>query len=878
MLSAFTIRNMDSTPEPPSPNMAATDPKQRKLRKCTGCTSRMPSFVYDNHTLCTKCRNQVCNMILFCDECRDWSITKRKTFVHYNNKLRIKRESKRRQARLASAASDQSVCDTDTDVPLEEPSVPSQNIDFNELDLGQDQSLTSEEVVVSAGISAETDQTNFLVLPPGSDINKLSFTVLSKMTDLQSVRGPQTPFQTQSMPTGLNQQAVILPNVCQTSVQAESIIDQPSVILPSLGQSIFNNNHIGGVTAPPSLFVNPNQPNFRPPTASSSTGFQQEATQNPQNPVASTSSSRGCQQEATQNPENPIASNGGFQTLTQTLSSVYQLIAGLTAKGLSPPQSLWDSAASLARRLQDARLPPQQPLHSTLAKPRSPQRGHNRPEATQRSPETTRRVHQATTRVHEDTTRVHEATRRVQETTTRVPGPARGTPEATPRGHEATPGGHEATPRGQEATPRGQEATPRGHEATPRGHEATQWSPERTQRNPRYQEPNPRIPGRPDLGPTAPGPSRSRSFESPHRSSDRSSRRGSQSPPRKRRRHSGNSSDEDPAFQNRQHRDDQQEEEDNFRPSSLDLLLDYITSTFPTASQPFIQPSSKRFQIMETAGLVDESSQQITNLAWYGCIRSAWDSTQRKFDAKVSEGKSLSSILTTVSRTERVSDSPCQGRATKVNSQVFDLMSSRPPESRSVPMSIREATSLETTLRGAMESYNFQLWIVTALFRFLGDSGCCPMDDPLLDQFQRSFSRGAENLAAALASSTALVSAKRRESYLTHMFPSVTDAQKRKLLSDPLFDQKELFAPASIEAAREAARDFSLYRGAQSRPSTSSGPNQRRRFNANNSRGHQNTSPRSTSQRARNSSSSSGRFQQRKKSSDPPRKRGGFRR
>ena len=57
-------------------------------------------------------------------------------------------------------------------------------------------------------------------------------------------------------------------------------------------------------------------------------------------------------------------------------------------------------------------------------------------------------------------------------------------------------------------------------------------------------------------------------------------------------------------------------------------------------------------------------------------------------------------------------------------------MPSRPPESRSVPMSGREATNLETTLRGAMESYNFQLWIVTALFRFLGDSGCCPMDDP----------------------------------------------------------------------------------------------------------------------------------------------------
>ena len=198
---------------------------------------------------------------------------------------------------------------------------------------------------------------------------------------------------------------------------------------------------------------------------------------------------------------------------------------------------------------------------------------------------------------------------------------------------------------------------------------------------------------------------------------------------------------------------------------------------------------------MESAGLGDESSQQSPNLAWFGHMRNACDSAQRKFESKVSEGKSLSSMLTSVSRTERVSDSPCQGRAVKVNSQVFDLMSSRPAESRSVPLSVREATTLETALRGVMESYNFQLWTVTALFRFLGDSGCCPMDDPLLDQFQRSFSRGAENVAASLASTTAFVTAKRRESFLSPMFPSVTDAQKRKLLSDPVFDQKDPFAP-----------------------------------------------------------------------------------
>ena len=231
---------------------------------------------------------------------------------------------------------------------------------------------------------------------------------------------------------------------------------------------------------------------------------------------------------------------------------------------------------------------------------------------------------------------------------------------------------------------------------------------------------------------------------------------------------------------------------------------------------------------------MDESSQQSSNLAWFGHMRSAGDSAQRKFESKVSKGKSLSSMLTSVSRTERVSDLPCQGRAVKVNSQVFDPMSSRPAESRSVPLSVREAATLETTLRGVMESYNFQLWTVTALFRLIGDSGGWPMDDPLLDQFQRSFSRGAENVAAALASTTAFVTAKRRESFLS--------------------------------------------RGAQSRPSTSSGSNQRRQFNSSTPRGRRNSSPRSTSQRSPASSSSSGRFQQKKKSSDPPRKRGGFRR
>ena len=375
-------------------------------------------------------------------------------------------------------------------------------------------------MVVSAGTSAETTASNLLLLPSGSDLDKLAFTLLSRLSDLQSAKGPQTPVQSQSMPTGLSQQAlilpnvcqpsvhtlaagstisqqgiilpnvcqpsvqaengisqpgVILPNVCQPSVQSENGISQPGVILPNVCQSVFINNEVEGVTAPPPLFSNPAQPVFRLPTAPSSGGFQQEATENPQNPVA--------------NEE-------GFRTLQQALSSIHQTIASLTASGMSPPQSLLDSASSLARRLQDAKLSPPQPGCSTSAKPKSSQRGPTRPEATRRVPEATRRVQEATSRVHETTSRVPETTRRVHHTTSRVP-----------------------------------EATSRVHEATPRGPKTTRWTPETTQRTPDRPESTPMGPGHQDFDPAVPGPSRRRSFESPQRFSDHSSRQGSHTPP-----------------------------------------------------------------------------------------------------------------------------------------------------------------------------------------------------------------------------------------------------------------------------------------------------------------------------------------------------------
>ena len=141
-----------------------------------------------------------------------------------------------------------------------------------------------------------------------------------------------------------------------------------------------------------------------------------------------------------------------------------------------------------------------------------------------------------------------------------------------------------------------------------------------------------------------------------------------------------------------------------------------------------------------------------------------------------------------------------------------------------MPMSLRNAAVLERTLRSALESYKFQLRAMTALFRFSGNSGQIPLE---LWPLWR------------------------------HMVPSVPEAQKRNLLSDPVFQQEDLFTPATLDAARHAARDVSLYKGSQSRPFTSSVTTQRRPFSSSSaSRGRtRSSSAPATPQRSQASSS-----------------------
>ena len=186
MQSCFRVSEMESTNKPPSPMAAVSD--GRKFRNCANCTTRMPSIVLDAHTLCIGCRHQVCDMCVHCDECRDWTDSYRLAFVKYNRTLKAKRDSKVRRKGRHSATqsqSDQSVYDTDTEVPSIDEPVPSVQVQSDNV-----------ESVVSEAPSAEASLSEVLCVTPGDRFEQLASSLLTQMREL-SGRGLHPPVQSQ---------------------------------------------------------------------------------------------------------------------------------------------------------------------------------------------------------------------------------------------------------------------------------------------------------------------------------------------------------------------------------------------------------------------------------------------------------------------------------------------------------------------------------------------------------------------------------------------------------------------------------------------------------------------------------------------------------
>ena len=258
-------------------------------------------------------------------------------------------------------------------------------------------------------------------------------------------------------------------------------------------------------------------------------------------------------------------------------------------------------------------------------------------------------------------------------------------------------------------------------------------------------------------------------------------------------------------------REDKEADESSI-PAPVRAMIDFILKSFPDAQASPSHPSSRSFDLSAYAGVTDAAIPPGSLLAWCHALSDAFSDTQQRFAHRIKDGKVCHTLLPTLNKFERVSNSPTQGKELKTNHDVLDFLRNRVPDNRHVPMSFKEAVAVERSLRSGLESHNFLTWSVVALIRSLHEKKLLPKDDPVISQSQKSFSKACGNVASCIISNAAFVTLKRRQLLLSHVVPSVSDAQKRNLLSDPFFQTSSLFSASSVEAARSAARDLSLFK------------------------------------------------------------------
>ena len=408
----------------------------------------------------------------------------------------------------------------------------------------------------------------------------------------------------------------------------------------------------------------------------------------------------------------------------------------------------------------------------------------------------------------------------------------------------------------------------------------------------------------PGAGPSSARRPLSRDSRSPRRSSRESlsPKRGSPSPNRRRYEardsvspphlHSSRASSREPSQERPHSRSsptrpsspsrEEKEADEIPIPATVKAMVDFIVSSFPEATASPAHKSSRLFDLSASGGVTDAATPSGSLLAWSQVMSDSFLDTQKKFSQRIQEGRACHSLLPSLHRFERVSNSPTQGKELTANPDILDLLRNKVPDFRQLPISIKEGISLERSLRSMMETHSFLTWSVMGLLKSLHQKKLLPKDDPVISQLQKSFSKACSSLASSMTSSTAFITMKRRQLLLSHVVPSVSEAQKRNLLSDPFFQTGSLFDASSVESARSAARDLSLFKP-HLKASSSSSQSRRQRSSSSSARrgsARQFSGP-SSSQRApspfRQQSGRKGDARFHKKSSGTPQKRGGFR-
>ena len=104
------------------------------------------------------------------------------------------------------------------------------------------------------------------------------------------------------------------------------------------------------------------------------------------------------------------------------------------------------------------------------------------------------------------------------------------------------------------------------------------------------------------------------------------------------------------------------EAEDTSMPALVKAMIDFILQSFPEATASPAHPSSRSFDLSASAGVTDAATPSGSLLAWCHAMSDSFSDTQKRFSQRIKDGRVCHSLLPTLHRFERVSNSPTQGK------------------------------------------------------------------------------------------------------------------------------------------------------------------------------------------------------------------------
>ena len=255
---------------------------------------------------------------------------------------------------------------------------------------------------------------------------------------------------------------------------------------------------------------------------------------------------------------------------------------------------------------------------------------------------------------------------------------------------------------------------------------ASRLTPSPTQRRvaSKGSPPPKRVAGDPGAGPSSARRPLSRDSRSPKRSSRESlsPKRGSPSPKRQRYEardsvsppplHSSRASSREPSQERPHSRSsptrpaspsrEEKEADEIPIPATVKAMVDFITGNFPDATASPAHKSSRSFDLSASVGVTDPATPSGSLLAWSQVMSDSFLDTQKKFSQRIQEGRACHTLLPSLHRFEKVSNSPTQGKELTANPDILDLLKNKVPDFRQLPISIKEGIALERTLRSMM--------------------------------------------------------------------------------------------------------------------------------------------------------------------------------